>query len=256
MPGYTSFVGTAFLVIVDCKTTEPKKYTSFSDLLDDAVLILDLPPLANDASWVSIFMERALQPVRSVTPSMFFPRQDSGIMGVILWVKKGEGVGQTSQHVLIIPIAPIRARLLPLIESVDLGLVARCPWKKWGSETRYLPIDTRRTYTSICMTRFSTTQEHQGAGEAKPEDILEIFDFDSLPSMLRDFASGDPQKAATIVHKPTKPDPEYFDTDIETMVPYRHLVTGVVVPKGYDADLGEYSVVVHSSNNPRYGLSH
>lgn len=252
MPGYHSPSGPGFLAVLDCRADAPKTYTSFSDMLDDAILVLDLPPLAANVRWVSLFMERSLQPTGTTarSKSIFSPCHDTGIMVVVLTLQKGEDASAT-QHLLVVSVATIRSRLLAATGSLELGLVSRCRWQKWGSETRYLPTNKEIDDTSVCSTRLAMPQEHWTPGDNKPTQVLEIFEFDNLPSILRDCALRDDPRVFTIVHQPTKFDPEFLDTDVETIMPYRHIVTKIVVPKGYRANIGEHSVIVHSDNNPK-----
>lgn len=254
----------ARLIVLDCHGIAPDTvFTSLQDVIASAVLILELPPLKGEHLWM--YLGFLLNP--DETPgyrtarsrdAIFHPTSDSNLLWLstttrrIVYMQHGLRTEDVHAHILAIPLRVVRSRL-PDHTTPDNDAQVVCLWSDWASETRYFAGDIfsglrHQSYLS----RFMFTRERPTRDGEGQENVVVLHEFDSIYALRRDLASGDEKKIATIITQPTTPNIACFDSTDQTCLPYREVVTNIVVPQGHSAILETEYIIVHSNDASRY----
>lgn len=239
------------LVILDCYAfPSSAAISSYEDLVKRATLTLELPPLIENVIWnggIRISCSGYYGKPDEISPlyrdCVFYSNGDSRFLVIevatLYFGNSTTTAVDDRDHVFVVPIRSLLSR----IASLE-GTQVRCPWDDWAHDTRYLPQDIVVDDTDLCMSHFAAKRKRQVEGDDRTEEVLVILEFDSPYAIRRDLASGDSIKTPRIVVEPTVPDSRCFKTTAPTMVPYREILTDIVVPDTHNVFIGEHSVVL------------
>lgn len=252
--------GPGFLLVLDCDCIPIQTvFTDWGSIMTHASLILNLPTLKRGYSWLRLYL---------YIPPIFTPedaRSQHAIFtaaiskdSVMLWLAMTtiDDSGEERLHGLAIPAQTILSRI-PKRRGTSPNVFDNHPptrpWSDWARETRYFSEAHVKHHwqQELFRSRFISSRERPKEDGSGVESVVAYYEFDTPYALRRDLASRDEATIASIVTQPNTPDPEYFDSPDETCIPYREVVTNVVIPEGFEVTLETEYIIVRSQDLTR-----
>lgn len=243
------------LAVLQCTAGTYRRLKSYNDILNSAVLILDLPTFANAAAAVSHDVEASVSEYsadRYVSPyysnCLFYPSESRRLVSVSMTPGESDEEEVTSHH-FVFPTSTIYSRL-PHTKTHD-GRPDRIPFEQWGSEARR--VETRSTqHVSLSHFRCGTLRRDPDG----PGSILRLYEFGMPAELRRDRAAAaampGPRNMRLWLAPETLDHPAFVPSDVKMSLPYlvheHHLDVDLEIEDGVAADpqlcLGEHGVTL------------